>query len=217
MKVEFRLKLDKALYIKDPEETILGKEIVSKSIELIYELGFEKFTLKKLANHINSNEPSIYRYFENKQQLLIYLLSWYWTWIEFNIDNNTRNIKDPRERIKIIIKIISNSLTYDAKFTHINEEKLGLIAIRSYQGLFINKDKNIFSAFDSLCNKVSKVINELDSNYKLPKTIAISLIKIIQEQLFLKFNFPDMTELKDDNDNQVLIAFSEKFIFSFLE
>lgn len=217
MKVEFRLKLDKALYIKDPEETILGKEIVSKSIELIYELGFEKFTLKKLANHINSNEPSIYRYFENKQQLLIYLLSWYWTWIEFNIDNNTRNIKDPRERIKIIIKILSNSLTYDAKFTHINEEKLGLIAIRSYQGLFINKDKNIFSAFDSLCNKVSKVINELDSNYKLPKTIAISLIKIIQEQLFLKFNFPDMTELKDDNDNQILIDFSEKFVFSFLE
>ena len=67
------------LYCKDPESSDLGKKIVSKSIEMLVELGFEGFTFKKLGQAIGSNESSIYRYFESKHKLLVYLVNWYWS------------------------------------------------------------------------------------------------------------------------------------------
>ena len=37
----------------------------------------EEFTFRKLAQKINTTEASVYRYFENKHRLLIYILAWY--------------------------------------------------------------------------------------------------------------------------------------------
>ena len=76
-----QIQLNDNLYLRDPQETELGRNIVNNSIELIDEIGFEKFTFKKLATKIESTEASIYRYFENKHRLLIYLIAWYWNWI----------------------------------------------------------------------------------------------------------------------------------------
>ena len=63
------------IYLRDPEGTELGREIVKNAIDLIYELGFEGFTFKKLAIQIKTTEASIYRYFENKHRLLLYILN----------------------------------------------------------------------------------------------------------------------------------------------
>ncbi|MFM8740170.1 MAG: TetR/AcrR family transcriptional regulator, partial [Cytophagales bacterium] len=79
-------KLNDHLYVRDPQHTHLGLRIISKSIEMIDELGFEQFTFKKLAHEIDSTEASVYRYFENKHRLLLYLIAWYWTWLEYRID-----------------------------------------------------------------------------------------------------------------------------------
>ena len=67
------------LYVKNPETSELGKKIIEQSILLIDEIGFENFTFKKLGEKINSNESSIYRYFESKHKLLLYLSSWYFS------------------------------------------------------------------------------------------------------------------------------------------
>ena len=74
------LKINDSIYIKDPQTSELGKKILTQSIDMIYTLGFEQFTFKKLGEQIGSNESSIYRYFENKHKLLLYLTNWYWTW-----------------------------------------------------------------------------------------------------------------------------------------
>ena len=63
------------IYIKDPESSELGKRIIEHSIELIDEIGFDSFTFKKLGLKIGSNESSIYRYFESKHKLLLYLIN----------------------------------------------------------------------------------------------------------------------------------------------
>ena len=80
-----QIKVNDKTYLKDPETSDLGKRIVEHSIILINEIGFEAFTFRKLGLKINSNESSIYRYFENKHKLLLYLTSWYWAWIENQI------------------------------------------------------------------------------------------------------------------------------------
>jgi AcrR family transcriptional regulator len=86
-------KTKKKLFLKDPETTDLGKRIIENSIKLIDELGFDSFNFKKLASSIDSTEASIYRYFENKNKLLFYLISWYWSWVKYNIDYKTHTLK----------------------------------------------------------------------------------------------------------------------------
>ena len=48
------------LYLRDPLQTELGRNIIGHSVVLIDELGFEAFTFKKLAMRMGSNETSLY-------------------------------------------------------------------------------------------------------------------------------------------------------------
>ena len=94
--ININLQINDGLYLKDPQMTPLGQKILQHSVLLIDELGFENFTFGKLAKLISSTEASIYRYFENKHKLFVYLLNWYWEWMRFRIDFNTMNITDAR-------------------------------------------------------------------------------------------------------------------------
>jgi len=97
MSVAIKISLNEGLYIKEPQDSLLGRKIIKNSILLIDKFGFESFTFKKLADKINSTEASIYRYFENKHLLLLYLVNWYWEWVNYLININTLNIDDPRK------------------------------------------------------------------------------------------------------------------------
>jgi hypothetical protein len=99
MAITIQMKLNEKLYIRDPQDTKLGRKIIQYSILLIDEIGFEDFTFKKLAHKISSTEASVYRYFENKHLLLVYLLCWYWEWMKFRIEFNTMNLEDPKKKI----------------------------------------------------------------------------------------------------------------------
>ena len=72
-----QIKVNDKVFVKDPQSSDLGQRIVSIGAKMIDELGFEEFTFKKLSKEINTTEASIYRYFENKHRLLIYLISIY--------------------------------------------------------------------------------------------------------------------------------------------
>ena len=77
-----KIEIPTGIYLKDPESSTLGKKIIENSIILLEEIGFEDFNFKKLGANIGSNESSIYRYFESKHKLLMYLTAWYWGWVE---------------------------------------------------------------------------------------------------------------------------------------
>jgi AcrR family transcriptional regulator len=94
-------KLNSKLYLRDPQNSDLGARIIEESILMINEMGFEQFTFKKLGEQIDSTEASIYRYFENKHKLLIYLIDWYWTWMEYRIDFSITNVKEPQEKLNV--------------------------------------------------------------------------------------------------------------------
>ena len=67
MKLQLQIKMNEALYVRNPEASDLGKKILAHSVQIIYKSGFEAFTFKKLAENIGTTEAGIYRYFENKQ------------------------------------------------------------------------------------------------------------------------------------------------------
>ena len=117
------------IFIKDPETSPLGKKIIEQSIILIDEIGFDNFTFKKLGEKIGSNESSIYRYFENKHKLLVYLSSWYWSWMEYRLVFETNNISDPKEKLLKAIAIVTEKIEDDSNTLHINEAILNKIII----------------------------------------------------------------------------------------
>lgn len=100
MSVVFKVIMNEKLFLRDPEQSVLGKKIVKHGLELINKIGFEEFTFKKLALIIDTTEASIYRYFENKHKLLVYLFAWYWSYLDQKLIFVVNNITDPELKLK---------------------------------------------------------------------------------------------------------------------
>ena len=61
MELELKIKMNDALFLRNPEDSELGKKIIKHSIQLISKNGLEAFTFKKLAEDIGTTEAGIYR------------------------------------------------------------------------------------------------------------------------------------------------------------
>ncbi len=59
MDIQLQIKMNEKLFLREPEQSDLGKKIIQDSIHLIHKLGFEAFTFKKLAIDIGSTEAGI--------------------------------------------------------------------------------------------------------------------------------------------------------------
>lgn len=191
------------IYVKDPESSDLGRKIIEKSILMIHDMGFEKFTFKKLGDEISSTESSIYRYFENKHKLLLYLASWYWGWLEYQLVFSTNNIPDPEEKIIKAIEIITRSTQVDSAFSHINEVALNKIVINEYSKSYLTKEvdeenKNgYYVIYKRLVSRLSEMVVALDPDYKYPCSLASTVLEGALHQFFLKDHFPSLTNCHD--------------------
>ena len=220
MAVNIQVKINEKLFLRDPMDTELGRNIITHSILLIDKLGFENFTFKKLAKEISSTEASVYRYFENKHKLLVYLTSWYWAWLEYQIDYRTNNLKDPKEKLRITIQTIAESAQDDLSITHIDESILHRIVVQESSKAYLTKqvDKEnkdgYFRNYKSLCNKIAGVIREVNPRYKFAHALASNLVETAHEQLFFAEHLPSLTDIGKETKEQ--IQFLEHIAFGLL-
>mgnify|MGYP000058561141 CR=1 FL=1 len=138
--LKINIAVDPTLFIKDPESSELGKKIVGEGIEMINSIGYESFTFKKLGEVIGSNESSIYRYFENKHNLLAYLTMWYWSWMEYRIFVTTLNIDDPKVQLERAIKCLTDEVKEDLEIYQFDEIKLQRIVIIESSKVYFSKN-----------------------------------------------------------------------------
>jgi AcrR family transcriptional regulator len=211
-------KVNGKIFLKDPESSAIGKEIVKKSIDLIYKLGFEQFTIKKLAIEIDSTEATIYRYFESKHRILLYILNWYWSYMEFLLVFKLQNVKSAKEKLKIIVELLTNELPASAGLYDYNKRSLNQVVIAESSKVYlikevaeINKDE-VFKPYKDLCAQISEVIREYNSNYKYPKSLSTTLIEASHQQQFFSINLPRLT----DNRNKKDAEFTSQFILDML-
>lgn len=192
------------IYVKDPESSTLGKRIVENSIILIDKIGFDAFTFKKLGALIGSNESSIYRYFESKHNLLLYLSSWYWAWIEYQLVFETHSISDKKEKLKIAINIVSRTTKKDSKFSHINEVFLNNIIINENSKSFLTKEVDqenkdgYFVVYKRIVQRLRDMIQDAEPNYRFASCLASTIIDGSLHQHFLKDHFTSITDCKLD-------------------
>jgi len=93
-----------ALYLKDPLSSPVGMQILASAVPMLQSTGLEGLTFKKLAFEMKSTEATIYRYFSNKQQLLMYSMSIYAAALQMKMMLTTSNIAEPKEKLRAAIK-----------------------------------------------------------------------------------------------------------------
>lgn len=213
MKLQLRLEINEALYLKNPENSDLGKRIIKHSIILIHQTGFEAFTFKKLAQEIGTTEAGVYRYFENKHKLLIYLITWYWGWLEFQIRFQTNNISDPSTKLQKIINILSIPVIDDVQTDYVNECLLHKICIDEGAKTYLTKQveednkQQFFKPYKDVCALVSEIISEQNPDYKYPKTLASTIIEVAHLQNFFKDHLPSLTDINSNKNSNIVEDF----------
>jgi AcrR family transcriptional regulator len=199
-----KIQVNPKTYVKDPETSDLGKKIIQNSILLIDEIGFEEFTFKKLGEKIGSNESSIYRYFENKHKLLVYLSSWYWAWIEYRLVFSTNNIDNKIEKLKKAIAIVTESIEDYSKTEHINEAVLNKIIIEEFTKTFHSKQvdeenkEGFFMIYKQVNYRIEKMILDVNPDYPFAKSLVSSIIKGSLHQHFLKNHLKTITNCNEN-------------------
>lgn len=208
--MSIQIKVSERSYIKDPDTTDLGRRIVEHSILLIDEIGFEQFTFRKLSEKIGSTEASIYRYFENKHKLLIYLVSWYWNWLEYQLSFRVQNIEDPQKRLYLALETICEPVQSDPTFSHVNEEALYRIVVSESAKAYLTKEvdadnkEGYFRSFKRLCNQIATIVQEINPAYPYPHSLISTVMEAAQQQKFFSEHLPSLTEIKKSNQKEVI-------------
>lgn len=208
-KLAIHIVISPELYTKNPESSELGRKIVSKSIEMINELGFEAFTFKKLGMLIGSNESSIYRYFSSKHALLVYLVSWYWSWIEYKLVFATANVDAPEARLKEAIVVLTQDITEDQSFGYINEVLLNKIIISESTKAYYTKDvgaenaKGYYKTFKRVVQRVSDLVLDLNSSFQYPHMLVTTVIEGAHHQRYYSEHLPSLTDVEKGKNNIV--------------
>ena len=223
MDFQLSFKVNEHIYLRDPESSELGKQIVKNAIDLIYELGFEHFTFKKLATKMSTTEASIYRYFENKHRLLLYILNWYWSYMEFLVDFTIQNIQDPKEKLIKIITLFTQSLPESLGQLDYNKSYLNQIVLSESSKVYLIKEVKeinsfqVFKPYKDLCNKVSEVMLSLNPTYAYSRSLSSTLIETAHSQQYFSKNLPRLTDISSEKDEKFVFNFLNQLVFSALK
>jgi AcrR family transcriptional regulator len=223
MNAHLRIDLNEKLYLRDPQATDLGRRLVAESVLLIDEIGFEQFTFKKLAQRMESTEASLYRYFENKHKLLVYLVSWHWAWLRYQIRFHTHNVPDARERLRLILGILTQAHRDDPATTQLDEAALYRIVVHEASKSYLTRDvdgdnrEGLFREYKQLAASIVAVVQEINPAYAYPHALVSTLLESARKQLFFAQHLPSLTDAatRDAASNNIH-TFLEQLAFATL-
>ena len=215
-------KVNEKIYLRDPESSELGKHIVKSAIDLIYELGFEHFTFKKLAIEIKTTEATIYRYFENKHRLLLYILNWYWYYLAYLAMFQLQNVNNAKAKLKTIVHLLTHELPESAGKLDYNKNYLNQIVIIESSKVYLVKEvkeineNEVFKPYKDLCAKIAELITAYNPEYKYPKSLSSTLIETAHHQQFFSSFLPRLTDVGQKEDNEFTAVFLDDLLFKIL-
>lgn len=215
-----KIAVPEQLYQRDPDSSVIGQKIIEHSIFMIEEIGFEAYTFKKLGERIGSPESTIYRYFENKHVLLVYLISWYWSWLEYRVVLSTANIDEPQLRLAKALQTITHTVKDDTAFSHISESRLQKIVVAESAKAFLTKSVDeenkagYFISYQRLTQRLTQMIAEIDSDFKYPKTLVTTILEGYHQQRFFREHLSALSDCPQDEN--MLSDFYNMLTFSLL-
>ncbi|WP_159466752.1 TetR/AcrR family transcriptional regulator [Dyadobacter sp. 3J3] len=223
MDFQLSFHLNEKVFLKDPESSELGKQMVKSAIDLIYELGFEHFTFKKLAVEVNTTEATVYRYFENKHRLLLYILNWYWSYMEFLVMFRLQNLTDTRVKLQTIVELLTQELPDSSGSMEYNKRYLNQIVISESSKVYLVKEvkeinkSEVFKPYKDLCAKIAGIVTEYNPDYQYPRSLSSTLIETAHHQQFFSNYLPKLTDVTGPDQKNFTGLFLSNLLFSVLD
>lgn len=213
--------LNDKLYIKDPQKSEIGKAIISHSIQLVNDVGFEQLTFRKIAEEMESTEATIYRYFENKFRLLQYLVDWYWASMSFEIGFQLNNITKPEEKLRICLQLLAGTKSF-VHMSPIDLKTLQRIAItegdKAYLTRSIDSDyrNGLLDPFKNVCGLIAGIVRQINPKYPFAHSLISTAMTTANHQIFFAMHLPMLTDITNDkkNMNEKLYHFLENFVLN---
>lgn len=223
--MEFQIKIhaSEKLALRDPEDTALGRNIVRKGLILMDELGLEHFTFRKLAAEINTTEASIYRYFENKHRLLLYLITWYWNYLEYLVVFHLQNLNDPEQKIKKVIDLLVNDLPDGLDNSGIDKRALHHLVIAESSKVYLVREVEeinqvrLFKPYKDLCARIAGIFQEYDPHYPFPRSLSSTLLEVAHFQYYFMLHLPSLTDFAQDKKAENIIKYMNHLVFTTLK
>ena len=137
------------------------------------------------------------------KELLVYLSSWYWSWIEYRLVFTTNNIADPNEKLKKAIAIVTEKIEDDAATAHINESILNKIIIAEFTKAFHTKEvdkenkEDFFYIYKSVINRIVVMINNVNPDYPYAKSLVSNIVEGALHQHFLQDHLKTITNCNE--------------------
>lgn len=222
MQFQIRIQPNGYLVLRDPEDTPLGRNIVRNGLVLMHKIGFEHFTFKKLAEYMNTTEASIYRYFENKHRLLLYILNWYWNFLEYLVLFSLQNIQDPEQKIKKVIDLLVHQLPEGYDSSGMDKQALYDIVIAESSKAYLTREVEVinqgalFKPYKDLCARIADLFKEYAPNYPYPRSLASTVIEMAHLQSFFMAHLPRLTDFSEDKRVENISTYLENLVFSAL-
>lgn len=213
----FDIKVNAALYTKDPQSSALGKKILKQGILMLASLGYEDFTFKKLGRQIGSNESSIYRYFDSKHTLLVYLVNWYWSWTEYRLVLSTHSMVDPHRKLEKALSILTEPVRVDQRFDYIDEEVLYQIIIAESSKAYHTKDvdaeneKGFYRTYKRVVQRVSDMVLMINPDFEFPHMLISTVIEGVHHQRYFSKHLPSLTDFEEGKNN--IVRFYKDLVF----
>ncbi len=195
------------LFLKDPFSSDLGVAIVQNGTQLLQEVGLEQFTFKKLASQIGSTEAAVYRYFENKHTFLLYLNAWYWAWMEYNLVYATANLTNAEERLRLALKLLVEGPIYLSN-DYLNPVILRQLVINESLKAYLTKtvdqehESGYFAQVYKFGERITQIIQEINPDYKFPKTLVSTVMEASLLQSFNSQHLPGMTDVMAEGQDR---------------
>ena len=164
------------------------------------ELGYEHLTFKKVAREIISTESGVYRYFQNKHQLLTYLINWYWGWLEVKMAQEFILLNSPEEKLKKAIELLVLPMEQDERIPHIDERALQRVVVAEYPKIYLTKDvdqenkEGYFLGYKRICETLSQLALQINPTYPYPHSLFATIVEAAQSQQFFAEHLPRLSD-----------------------
>ncbi len=215
--------MNASLYLRNPEDSELGRSILQHSVELIAELGFEDFTFRKLALRAHTTEASVYRYFENKHRLLTYLITWFWTWMEYALVVQISTLADAGAKVHAVLKLVTLQVSEPVPLLAFDKTLVHRIVIAEGAKVYLTKHvvedngAQFFKPYKDFCARIAAVFAEYQPGYPFAHSLASTLVEAAQHQIFFKDYLPSLTDFGKQKDVAPVLEFLQHLVFAALD
>jgi len=143
--------------------------------------------------------------------------------MDFLLTIKLENISDKKERLLIVVRLLTNDFTENTNQVDYNKKFLNKIVITESSKVYlvkevaeINKNK-VFQPYKDLCSRIAAIISEYNSTYKYPRSLSTTLIETSHHQQFFSVNLPKLTDIDSQINPEFTSHFMEDFLFKVLD